>query len=111
MVSASSTRRKVASISFRAEKMATILPDFVREVGGCAIIDGGLATELEANGADLNDPLWSAKCLISSPELIRKAMVLFHSFNLTNSNLLYSLALIVLNFMSYDVYYALRISS
>ncbi|WOK91765.1 hypothetical protein Cni_G00456 [Canna indica] len=46
--------------------------DFLRQAGGCAVIDGGLATELEANGADLNDPLWSAKCLISSPHLIRK---------------------------------------
>ncbi|OIT06079.1 homocysteine s-methyltransferase 2 [Nicotiana attenuata] len=29
-------------------------------------------TELERHGADLNDPLWSAKCLISSPHLIRR---------------------------------------
>lgn len=35
-------------------------------------MDGGLATELERHGADLNDPLWSAKCLISSPHLIRR---------------------------------------
>ncbi|KAJ0974094.1 hypothetical protein J5N97_016059 [Dioscorea zingiberensis] len=40
--------------------------------GGCAVIDGGLATELEAHGADLKDPLWSAKCLFSCPDLIRK---------------------------------------
>ncbi|CAA6662772.1 unnamed protein product [Spirodela intermedia] len=52
--------------------LSAVLRDFLRESGGCAIIDGGLATELEANGADLNDPLWSAKCLIASPELIRK---------------------------------------
>ncbi|XP_078149647.1 homocysteine S-methyltransferase 2-like [Carex rostrata] len=49
-----------------------LMRDFLRETGGCAVLDGGLATELEANGADLNDPLWSAKCLISSPHLIRK---------------------------------------
>ncbi|WOL15276.1 hypothetical protein Cni_G24057 [Canna indica] len=49
-----------------------LMKDFLRQVGGCAVIDGGLATELESNGADLNDPLWSAKCLISSPHLIRK---------------------------------------
>ncbi|KAJ6800656.1 homocysteine S-methyltransferase 2-like [Iris pallida] len=48
------------------------MSEFLRSAGGCAVIDGGLATELEANGADLNDPLWSAKCLIHSPELIRK---------------------------------------
>ncbi|KAF3325205.1 homocysteine S-methyltransferase 2-like protein [Carex littledalei] len=49
-----------------------LMRDFLRETGGCAVLDGGLATELESNGADLNDPLWSAKCLISSPHLIRK---------------------------------------
>ncbi|GJN35431.1 hypothetical protein PR202_gb24208 [Eleusine coracana subsp. coracana] len=41
--------------------------------GGRLVLDGGLATELEANGADLNDPLWSAKCLLASTHLIRKA--------------------------------------
>lgn len=35
------------------------------------ILDGALATELECRGADLKDPLWSAKCLIERPELIR----------------------------------------
>ncbi|XP_042430376.1 homocysteine S-methyltransferase 2-like [Zingiber officinale] len=54
------------------DESPALMRDFLREVGECAVIDGGLATELEANGADLNDPLWSAKCLISSPHLIRK---------------------------------------
>jgi len=45
---------------------------WVDAAGGRLVLDGGLATELEANGADLNDPLWSAKCLLSSPHLIRK---------------------------------------
>src|SRR5258707_2079231 len=36
-----------------------------------AILDGALATELERRGADLFDPLWSAKTLIEQPELIR----------------------------------------
>jgi homocysteine S-methyltransferase len=36
------------------------------------ILDGALATELERHGADLSDPLWSAKCLLESPKLIRK---------------------------------------
>jgi homocysteine S-methyltransferase len=35
------------------------------------ILDGALATELEARGADLLDPLWSAKYLIEQPDLIR----------------------------------------
>ena len=46
---------------------------WVEAAGGHLVLDGGLATELEANGADLNDPLWSAKCLLSSSHLIRKA--------------------------------------
>ena len=47
------------------------MTDFLRQAGGVAIIDGGLATELERHGADLNDPLWSAKCLLTSPHLVR----------------------------------------
>ncbi|MCB0086205.1 MAG: homocysteine S-methyltransferase, partial [Caldilineaceae bacterium] len=36
------------------------------------ILDGALATELEVRGADLNDPLWSAKLLLEDPTLIRQ---------------------------------------
>lgn len=36
------------------------------------ILDGALATELEARGCDLNDPLWSARVLLESPALIRQ---------------------------------------
>lgn len=36
------------------------------------VLDGGMATELESMGADLYDPLWSAKVLIESPEMIQK---------------------------------------
>ena len=35
------------------------------------ILDGALATELTRRGADLLDPLWSAKTLIEQPGLIR----------------------------------------
>ena len=35
------------------------------------ILDGGLATEFEARGCDLNDPLWSAKVLLEDPDLVR----------------------------------------
>ncbi len=35
------------------------------------LLDGALATELERRGANLKDPLWSAKVLLESPELIR----------------------------------------
>lgn len=34
------------------------------------VLDGGLATELERRGADLRDPLWSARLIIDQPELI-----------------------------------------
>lgn len=36
------------------------------------VLDGALATELERRGADLNDPLWSAKYLVERPEMIRE---------------------------------------
>ena len=39
------------------------------------ILDGALATELERRGADIKDPLWSAKCLLERPELIRAVHV------------------------------------
>lgn len=51
---------------------SSFFADFLRQCGGYAVIDGGLATELERHGANLNDPLWSAKCLLSSPHLIRR---------------------------------------
>lgn len=35
------------------------------------VLDGGLATELESQGLDLLDPLWSAKALIDCPDRIR----------------------------------------
>jgi homocysteine S-methyltransferase len=35
------------------------------------ILDGALATELEQRGANLDDPLWSAKILLEQPQLIR----------------------------------------
>jgi homocysteine S-methyltransferase len=39
---------------------------------GFVMLDGGLATEMEKNGADLDDELWSAKMLIDAPEMIRR---------------------------------------
>ena len=39
---------------------------------GTMILDGAMATELEARGADLRDPLWSAKILIEQPHLIHQ---------------------------------------
>lgn len=39
---------------------------------GFLIVDGGLATELEARGYDLRDALWSARLLRDDPEAIRQ---------------------------------------
>ncbi|MCP4424655.1 MAG: homocysteine S-methyltransferase [Chloroflexi bacterium] len=36
------------------------------------ILDGGLATELEARGCDLSDELWSARLLLDDPDIIRQ---------------------------------------
>ena len=35
------------------------------------IVDGAMGTELERQGADINDPLWSARLLAEAPEMIR----------------------------------------
>jgi homocysteine S-methyltransferase len=37
------------------------------------VLDGGLATELEANGHDLSDRLWSARLLLTDPDAIEAA--------------------------------------
>jgi homocysteine S-methyltransferase len=47
--------------------IATILEHYP-----AVILDGALATELERRGCDLNDPLWSARVLLETPELIRQ---------------------------------------
>jgi homocysteine S-methyltransferase len=39
---------------------------------GVVVLDGALATELERRGAQLDDPLWSAKVLLEAPEMIRQ---------------------------------------
>lgn len=50
-------------MTHRADPIAAIL-----QHRGVVILDGGMATELENLGADLNDPLWSAKVLLESPK-------------------------------------------
>jgi homocysteine S-methyltransferase len=52
-----------------------ILP-FIR-AQGWILLDGGLASTLEASGHDLNDDLWSAKLLLEDPEAIRAAHLAF----------------------------------
>ena len=47
------------------------------EQHGTVVLDGGLATELERRGADLRDPLWSAKVLVEDPDAIRSVHVAY----------------------------------
>ncbi|KAJ3673594.1 hypothetical protein LUZ60_005586 [Juncus effusus] len=56
----------------RRKKGNNVVEELLRENCGWAVVDGGLATELENNGADIKDSLWSSKCLFSCPELIKK---------------------------------------
>lgn len=49
-----------------------VLADLIKKAGGCAVVDGGFATQLERHGATINDPLWSALCLIKDPDLIKR---------------------------------------
>jgi homocysteine S-methyltransferase len=64
-------------ITFQTQEasMTTLSPNPIEpflEQQGVVLLDGALATELEHRGADLNDPLWSAKILIESPQMIRQ---------------------------------------
>jgi homocysteine S-methyltransferase len=45
--------------------------------GRSVVLDGGLATELEAGGADLSDALWSARLLLEDPAAIVRAHLAF----------------------------------
>lgn len=47
--------------------------DQIVSSGGPLVLDGGLATRLEAYGSDLRGGLWSARLLADAPELIRQA--------------------------------------
>jgi homocysteine S-methyltransferase len=46
--------------------------------GDPILLDGGLATQLEAQGADLSDRLWSARLLIEEPQAITAAHLAFY---------------------------------
>jgi homocysteine S-methyltransferase len=38
---------------------------------GVVVLDGGLGTELDRRGIDLRDPLWSARALVETPDIVR----------------------------------------
>src|ERR1035437_4424336 len=42
------------------------------------VLDGGLATQLEAQGNDLSDPLWSARLLMENPGEIVRAHLAYY---------------------------------
>lgn len=50
-----------------------VLPLADALAAGPLVLDGGLATQLEAQGCDLADPLWSARLLADAPEQIDAA--------------------------------------
>ncbi|KAF3431863.1 hypothetical protein FNV43_RR26599 [Rhamnella rubrinervis] len=54
------------------KRATTSLEQVIEKAGGCAVVDGGFATQLERHGAAINDPLWSALCLIKDPHLIEQ---------------------------------------
>ena len=41
------------------------------------LLDGGLATQIEAQGCDIDDPLWSAALLMSDPQAIVAASLAY----------------------------------
>src|SRR6185312_13077473 len=50
------------------------VPEFVDALqAGPIVLDGGLATELERQGADLSSALWSARLLVDDPAAIQAA--------------------------------------
>jgi len=51
----------------RLDPLAALL-----ERQGTVILDGALATELEARGHDLSDALWSARLLLDDPDALRQ---------------------------------------
>ncbi|MEZ4864184.1 MAG: homocysteine S-methyltransferase [Caldilineaceae bacterium] len=52
--------------------MSTTVLDPLLAQSDVVLLDGAMATELERRGADLWDPLWSAKVLLENPDLIRQ---------------------------------------
>lgn len=53
-----------------------LAPLFARH--GVVVLDGGLATQLEAQGNSLADPLWSARLLLENPGEIVRAHLAFY---------------------------------
>lgn len=69
--------------------------DLIEKAGGCAVLDGGLATHLEKLGANFDDPLWSALCLIANPDLIEQVLKKSATFYCFDSLFIYFLGKIL----------------
>lgn len=54
-------------------KLACSDPLAKAKVGPVLFLDGGFATHIEALGHAVDHSLWSAKCLVSDPDIIRRA--------------------------------------
>jgi homocysteine S-methyltransferase len=61
--------RGVVRVAWMREMPAVTLPELVA-ADAAVLLDGGLATELEARGEDLSDARWSARLLEDDPEAI-----------------------------------------
>jgi len=70
MLGSRRNRRKGSVLSER-ERGANPIADLLARQG-VVILDGGLATELEARGHRLDDELWSARLIVDDPEAIRR---------------------------------------
>jgi len=57
----------------RGDPLSALLDD-----RGVVVLDGGLATQLEAQGNSLADPLWSARLLVEDPSEITRAHLAFY---------------------------------
>lgn len=56
----------------------SLLEELIEKTAGkCAVLDGGFSTQLESHGACINDPLWSAICLIKDPQLVKQVHLEF----------------------------------
>ncbi|MDF1489101.1 homocysteine S-methyltransferase [Tessaracoccus caeni] len=53
----------------RPNSIAEVIAEH-RSRGAVIVLDGGLGTELEQRGCDLNHPLWSARVLMESPDVV-----------------------------------------
>lgn len=67
--------------TFQEPERSETITELLKQAGGCVVTDGGFATQLERHGADINDPLWSALCLITMPHLIRTVINPLHCWS------------------------------